>query len=240
MTSPGAVLAAVDFGDASARAVGAAGLVARRWGNRPLLLLHAEPLDAPVYFTHEQIESLEAQRRSTRHQAEEFLKQFGRRLTTHPFTAIVDDRPPVDAIVHASHGADLVVMGTHGRHGPQHWWLGSVAERVLQSVSRPLLVVRAGPQGADAALFERILVVGPQPPAGQSALELARTLERLMAGRLVEAHAAAVEAAVEETNASLVVVAAPQRRDLAWLSGVGEPLIQRCTRPVLFVPEQHA
>lgn len=38
-------------------------------------------------------------------------------------------------------GADLVVMGTHGRKGVARALLGSVAEKVVRSSSRPVLTV---------------------------------------------------------------------------------------------------
>ena len=38
-------------------------------------------------------------------------------------------------------GADLVVMGTHGRRGWQRLVLGSVAERFLRIFTRPVLLV---------------------------------------------------------------------------------------------------
>ena len=37
--------------------------------------------------------------------------------------------------------ADLIVMGSHGRSGLQHFLLGSVAERVLRSAPCPVMVV---------------------------------------------------------------------------------------------------
>ncbi|WP_255149810.1 universal stress protein [Halorarius halobius] len=39
-----------------------------------------------------------------------------------------------------NHGVDLVVMGTHGRHGVEHL-LGSTTQRVLTSADVPVLVV---------------------------------------------------------------------------------------------------
>jgi nucleotide-binding universal stress UspA family protein len=38
-------------------------------------------------------------------------------------------------------GADLVVMGTHGRRGVARALLGSVAEKVVRSASCPVLTV---------------------------------------------------------------------------------------------------
>lgn len=39
-------------------------------------------------------------------------------------------------------GMDLVVMATHGRSGIGRWVFGSVADKVLRSVSIPLLLIR--------------------------------------------------------------------------------------------------
>lgn len=38
--------------------------------------------------------------------------------------------------------ADLIVMATHGRKGASHFFIGSVAERVIRQASRPVLVFR--------------------------------------------------------------------------------------------------
>lgn len=42
--------------------------------------------------------------------------------------------------------ADLIVLGTHGRRGVSHLWLGSSAEKILRSSPVPVLLVRA-PEG---------------------------------------------------------------------------------------------
>lgn len=41
-------------------------------------------------------------------------------------------------------GADLIVMGTHGRTGWKHAMLGSIAERVVRTATVPVLTVRGG------------------------------------------------------------------------------------------------
>ncbi|MDR8956144.1 putative universal stress protein [Burkholderia multivorans] len=40
--------------------------------------------------------------------------------------------------------ADLIVMGTSGRHGLRRLLLGSVAESLLRAADRPVLLVRHG------------------------------------------------------------------------------------------------
>lgn len=54
---------------------------------------------------------------------------------------------PWQAILEAADevGADLVVMGTHGRHGLSRLTLGSVAERVVRLAKVPVLTAH-GPQ----------------------------------------------------------------------------------------------
>ena len=42
-----------------------------------------------------------------------------------------------------SGGADLIVMGSHGRSGIEKLVLGSVAQRVVQHTQLPVLLVRA-------------------------------------------------------------------------------------------------
>jgi len=46
-------------------------------------------------------------------------------------------------VAHAKQvGADLIVMGTHGRRGISHAFIGSVAERVVRTAHCPVLTVR--------------------------------------------------------------------------------------------------
>ncbi|MDF2445880.1 MAG: UspA [Moraxellaceae bacterium] len=48
-------------------------------------------------------------------------------------------------------GAELIVMGTHGRHGFKRFMLGSVAELVAREATCPVLLVRGdGPGAYDA------------------------------------------------------------------------------------------
>ena len=61
-----------------------------------------------------------------------------------------------DDILHTAEtlGADLIVMGTHGRSGFMHLLLGSVAERVVRTAKCPVLTVR--PDAVTAAAGEDV------------------------------------------------------------------------------------
>ena len=50
-----------------------------------------------------------------------------------------------EAIIEAARqeGADLIVMGTHGRRGASRLFLGSVASRVISTASCPVMTVRS-------------------------------------------------------------------------------------------------
>jgi nucleotide-binding universal stress UspA family protein len=50
--------------------------------------------------------------------------------------------------VAAEQGIDLVVVGTHGRRGFSRALLGSVAERLLRTAVRPVLIVRSEAQAS--------------------------------------------------------------------------------------------
>jgi nucleotide-binding universal stress UspA family protein len=232
---PRSIVAAVDFGDASARAVTTAGEIADRC-RAALTLLHAEAVEAPAYFTTEQVDALERQRHTLHTQAEQFLSRFGRRHTAAPFSVRVDDRPAVDAIVHASGAADLVVMGTHGRHGPKRWWLGSVAERVLHEIAKPLLVVRGDAPAVITRLFDRSLLHAPGGRDQREVADFAHALANCFGGHVLDGSEDPVDTAVQRTHATLVILPAPHPRTADWLARYGEPLVRFSATPILFVP----
>jgi len=235
------IVVAVDFGDAAARAVSVGGAIAARCSGAILRLLHAESIEAPVYFTSEQVDDLERQRRAITSQAEQYLSRFGRQHTAAPFVATVDRQPPAESILGAAKSVDLVVMGTHGRHGPKRWWLGSVAERVLRETQTPLLIVReSGPDRLSAEpnhLFDRVLVHSAAGIRGDGVLAYARELASSFGGTVTDERRRPVEAALARTNATVLAAAVPEPRTAAWTSSYGEPLVRYCTVPILFVPE---
>lgn len=234
------ILVPVDFGDASAAAVQVAGALARGCSG-VLTLLHAEALEAPLYFTSEQVNALAAERRLREVQARKYLETFGRRqlaaagVTVERMTAVIESRPPVEAIERHAAEADLIVIGTHGRRGPSLWWLGSVAERVLRDVTTPVLVVHAGQA---TPVLRRLAVYAAPGLTGDAALALARNIGVAFGAEVVDRRADGVAPEDMFADVSMVVVAEPQVHDRLWRTRVGEPLIRTGAGPVLFVPEE--
>ncbi len=73
------------------------------------------------------------------------IEAEGRFLTGAAFVEIVK--------VAKQYGADLIVMGTHGRTGLSHVLLGSTAERVIQRAPCPVLTVKT--RGRPAVPLEK-------------------------------------------------------------------------------------
>jgi nucleotide-binding universal stress UspA family protein len=75
--------------------------------------------------------------------------------------------------------ADLIVMASHGRTGPQRWLFGSVAEGIVGSSRVPVLVDRAGHPGRRERLLTahpRLLVALDGSPFAEAALPAAAQL----------------------------------------------------------------
>jgi nucleotide-binding universal stress UspA family protein len=79
-----------------------------------------------------------------RAEGEEVLDDLRERATERGLdvTASTVEGVPEDAITaYVDSGVDLVVMGTHGRHGSEPYPVGSVTDRVVHRVDVPVLVV---------------------------------------------------------------------------------------------------
>lgn len=83
------------------------------------------------------------------------------RPSVTPTPQVVDGVSVAEVIVDVATdlGADLIVMGTHGRTGLAHVFLGSVAERTLRRATCPVMTVRA----ADDQEAESVPVVQAGP-----------------------------------------------------------------------------
>jgi nucleotide-binding universal stress UspA family protein len=140
------ILHPTDFSRASRPAFERAVKLARQEGAE-LLIVHVMVPPAPFvgngYVSPKTYEDLEA---AARKSAESQLKAVLARANKAGARAkaILTEGIPVEQIVRAAKGkrADLIVIGTHGRTGFSRFFLGSVAERVVQLASCPVLTVR--------------------------------------------------------------------------------------------------
>ena len=143
----GHILCPVDFSGLSAAALRYAATLARRLDAR-LTVVYANTFTAPPYFTESKLGELERQFRDSFHEAETALRRFvSKNIPDAQAGALVVEGLPVDAIHKAVEeaGADLIVMGTHGRGGLNRLMLGSVTDRVLRESRVPVLTVRGAP-----------------------------------------------------------------------------------------------
>jgi nucleotide-binding universal stress UspA family protein len=148
MAAPKHILVPVDFSVLSAQAVDYAVELAKALGAK-ITLLHAYEPPAIGYpdTAGLALEVAEACRRS----AETALDTEARERAASGLSLTHELRqgPAWIEIVEAAkeRGADLIVMGTHGRGGLSHFLLGSVAERVVRSSPIPVLTVRGRAEG---------------------------------------------------------------------------------------------
>ncbi len=139
------ILAPVDFSELSAHALRYAGRLAKCSG-ADLTALYADPFEPPPYFTERHLEQVKEQFETAKGQAEAYLRKFlaAQIPDLDGARAVVREGLPADAIRGAATdlGADLIVMGTHGRNGLNRLMLGSITERVLRESGVPVLAVR--------------------------------------------------------------------------------------------------
>ncbi len=139
------VLVAVDFSDSSDNAFQMALMMAKSFSAR-LLVLHVinEPVDMRgFYVPHISFEQLE---KEIEEGAEKMMESFCRDHLSdfqNYESLIVSGLPYEEIIGQASEkGADLIVIGTHGRTGLDHVLFGSTAEKVVRKSKIPVLTVR--------------------------------------------------------------------------------------------------
>jgi nucleotide-binding universal stress UspA family protein len=123
-------------------------LLGDRGGVIELCHIHTRPLPNPPYsyeqprdrLTPQQVSGLQAQLRAL---VPPSAEQRG--ITTH--ISVIEGGPPAEAIVQASErlGVDVISMGSHGAGALARVVLGSVAEGVVRTSRKPVLVVRSSP-----------------------------------------------------------------------------------------------
>ncbi|MEJ2007259.1 MAG: universal stress protein [Acidobacteriota bacterium] len=139
------ILCPVDFSEYSAKAYDYAQSLAQHYGARLLLQHVVQPLTSsyPYYAFPDAINEV-FWNLETR--ADERLSEFATARKTDGFETqrFVHKGTATDCILTfaESQEVDLIVMGTHGRHGFDRLTMGSVTEKVLRKAHCPVLVVR--------------------------------------------------------------------------------------------------
>ncbi|MBI1732613.1 MAG: universal stress protein [Gammaproteobacteria bacterium] len=140
------ILVAVDFSDVSAAALKVAVDISKRLGAQLKVLHVVQPQPVPMPLEGSAIYMDEVQTWQLE-EAEKSLDLFIQQHIAPADVAVKKVRAGVAAaeISRAATdiGADLIVMGTHGRSGLRHLLMGSIAESVLRVAPVPVLCVRS-------------------------------------------------------------------------------------------------
>lgn len=139
------LLVATDFSEGSDYAFDYALTLAQKFSSK-LVLIHVvnEPVDLRgFYVPHVSFENLE---KEILEGAEKMMERFCKdNLADYPdFEKHVISGIPYEEVVRMADecGADLIVMGTHGRKGVDRMLFGSTAERVVRNARCPVMTVR--------------------------------------------------------------------------------------------------
>jgi len=139
------ILFATDFSENSEHAFDYAYLMARTFNAR-LIIIHVinEPVDLRgFYVPHISFEKLE---KEIEEGAEKMMEKFCHTRIkdfTNYETVIIAGIPYEDILKKADEeNVALIVMGTQGRKGIDHFLFGSTAERVVRNAKCPVMTVR--------------------------------------------------------------------------------------------------
>jgi nucleotide-binding universal stress UspA family protein len=152
------ILVATDFSACADAALRAATALARAMGST-LAIVHVQsPL--PAYaFAEGAAPDLARLEEDQRRWAQERLEQQAEtvRASGLGVSTAIRVGTPADEVVEAARemGADLIVVGTHGRTGLNRLLIGSVAERIVRTAPCPVLTIRDPVCGQEEAVRER-------------------------------------------------------------------------------------
>src|SRR5688572_31954588 len=188
MTRISRILVPTDFSAASDEALAFAKTLAGRFG-ASLHLVHAfeDPFTAAAFAAEAYSTVPLSLRDDMLREAEQRLADRlpdDQKVLFNGTTEIVTGTPTRTIVDYsATLGADLIVMGTHGRSGMAHLLLGSVAERVVRLAAAPVLTIRqpAGP-------VKRVLVPTDFSATADAALDYASLVAEGFGGSIQLLH----------------------------------------------------
>jgi len=184
------IVCPVDFSTNSKRALDHAAILAR-WYEAELTALHVMPL-LPTVFGFPSPVTMATEPATMQAVAGELTRFVAdAAVLVKATTPVVREGSPAVEILHfaAEHGADLLVLGTHGRSGFEHFMLGSVTEKVLRKAPCPVLTVPRFCEGQpERPVFKRIVCGVDFSGASDRAVEHALSLAQEANGRLTLLH----------------------------------------------------
>jgi nucleotide-binding universal stress UspA family protein len=157
MIAPRQILVATDFGPASAAALRYGREFSRAFG-AALHVLHVvddivvgQPL--PATYVQEVSKAQSSMVDGAREELHAFVAgqtAEGSREAVEVLEVVETSLSVASAVLAYAdeHLIDLIIVGHHGRSGLAHFFLGSVAERVVRSAACPVLTVPASPSRA--------------------------------------------------------------------------------------------
>jgi len=184
------ILFPTDFSDTTSAALGHALMMADRF-RAELIMLHAAPAhEKPQDLRFPEIYPAADELQEA---LEEQLTQIFGTEPAHKLRlqrVVQQNNNPVQEICAfaESRQIDLIIMGTHGRHGLSHLFAGSVAEDVVRKANCPVMTVRAGKKAAEVSPYFDILVPVDFSLHSEKALRYGRTLALLFDATLHMLH----------------------------------------------------
>jgi len=138
------IVVATDFSDLSQEAIDTAVAFAHEWG-ATLDLIHVASELSYAIPPPMDVMSLPLDMAAVLRDASKHMEEVEARVRQHGVaceSAVLVGRADTEIVDHADQThADLIVLGTHGRHGLPHALLGSVAEKVVQHAHCPVLTI---------------------------------------------------------------------------------------------------
>ena len=190
MTRIERILCPVDFSPVSKRALEHAAVLAQ-WYESRIVALHVTPLMPTILGFPPAVDMASSEPVSSEAVLRE-LTSFVDEAVAAPTAEKVlrSGHPPTEIVKYAGEcGADLIVLGTHGRGGFEHLVLGSTTEKVLRKAHCPVLTVPAHDESRPGRpVFERILCGADFSDASNHAVQSALSLAQEANGRLTLLH----------------------------------------------------
>jgi nucleotide-binding universal stress UspA family protein len=218
------ILCPFDFSEFSTRAYDYAQSLARHYEAK-LLLQHVLAPMLPAYPSYVYPDMANDLYQDLRAHAEQQVQQFVKTRTRNGFaleTCVCEGQVTDSILAFAqSRQVDLIVMGTHGRHGFDRLLLGSVTEKILRKAHCPVLAVRkpshnfvAPANGGDPVHLAKILFATDFSEHAERALDYAVSL-------------------AQEYEAELTLLHVLEDIPPSWdLSTVSADVVQRLEKPL--------